>query len=180
MGDRYSVHIGHENEEVAMSSHQKDWFDVLDSVSPAHTDRRETGGRAPWSVRVWARLFASRFDEEIEAGVAPDHGSPLAAHWVRLTSARERQDLAFSLCKVVGDARGTHGGRSSRVPVQAAAVRQASDVVDEVLERLTGPVPVRARGTARLRILLADGRGPLYRAGRGTLAAAMRGVLAAL
>jgi hypothetical protein len=33
---------------------------------------------------------------------------------------------------------------------------------------------------ARLRLLLADGAGPLYRAGRGSLAAELRGVLAAL
>ena len=79
-----------------MSSHQKDWLDVLESVSPAHADRRETDGQPPWSVRVWARLFASRFDEEIEAGVAPVDGSPLATHWMRLTSVRERHDLAFT------------------------------------------------------------------------------------
>jgi len=39
---------------------------------------------------------------------------------------------------------------------------------------------VRARGMARLRMLLSDGTGPLYRAGRGSLAAELRGVLAAL
>jgi hypothetical protein len=33
---------------------------------------------------------------------------------------------------------------------------------------------------ARLRILLSDGSGPLYRTGQGTLTAALRGVLAAL
>jgi hypothetical protein len=33
---------------------------------------------------------------------------------------------------------------------------------------------------ARLRILLSDGRGPLYWPGRGTLNAALRGVLATL
>ena len=33
---------------------------------------------------------------------------------------------------------------------------------------------------ARLRMLLSDGRGPLYRAGAGSLTAALRGVLAAL
>jgi hypothetical protein len=36
------------------------------------------------------------------------------------------------------------------------------------------------RGMARLRILLADGRGPLYRSGAGSLNAALKGALAAL
>jgi len=46
--------------------------------------------------------------------------------------------------------------------------------------RLHAPVPVRARGIARLRMLLSDGTGPLYRPGRGSLGAALLGVLAAL
>jgi hypothetical protein len=45
---------------------------------------------------------------------------------------------------------------------------------------LHSPRPVRARGVARLRLLLSDGTGPLYRSGRGSLAAELRGVLAAL
>jgi hypothetical protein len=44
----------------------------------------------------------------------------------------------------------------------------------------SGPPAVRARGMARLRILLTDGRGPMYRNDRGSLAAELRGVLAAL
>ena len=49
--------------------------------------------------------------------------------------------------------------------------------------RCTGPgivAPVRARGIARLRMLLSDSDGPLYRPGRGSLAAALRGGQAAL
>ncbi len=163
-----------------MTSHQQDWLGVLESVSPARTERREAAAPASWTTRLSARLFATRHDGEVEAGIIPIGGSPLAAHWMRLTSARERRDLAFALCAAVRDARSSQGHRSPRAPVNAAAVRQATGVIDEVLERLTGATPVRARGMARLRLLLADGRGPLYRQGRGTLTAAMRGVLAAL
>jgi hypothetical protein len=73
------------------------------------------------------------------------------------------------------------GGRfTARTPVQADAVRLCAEVISAVCNRLEDPFPVRARGVARLRILLSDGRGPLYRTGRGTLGAALRGVLAAL
>src|ERR1700760_2890915 len=157
-------------EEVAMTSHQQDWLDVLDSVSPARAARNETTDQPPWSLRVRARLFASRYDHEIEAGVIPIDGSALAVHWISLTSVREREGLASALRTIVADAESDRQGIGSRVPVRRAAVGQAADVIDEVRTKLTEPGPVRARGMARLRILLADGRGPVYRAGRGTLA----------
>jgi hypothetical protein len=163
-----------------MTSHQQDWLDVLESVAPARNDRRETDGPPPLSARLRARLFAARYDAEVEAGITPLDGTPLAVHWVRLTSARERQDLAFALCAVLRDADSAQRVGNPRAPVHRVAIRQATNVIDDVLERLTGPTPVRARGMARLRLLLADGRGPVYRAGRGTLTAAMRGVSAAL
>jgi hypothetical protein len=163
-----------------MTSHQQDWLEVLGSVSSVRADRPQAAVRPPLSARLCALLFAGRYDREIEAGIIPVEGSPLAVHWTRLTSARERKDLAFALCAVVRDAGAGHRYGNPRVPVHAPAVSQAANVVDEVLERLTGPTPMRARGMARLRLVLADGRGPLYRAGQGTLVAAMRGVLAAL
>jgi hypothetical protein len=163
-----------------MTSHQQDWLDVLDSVSPARATRSETSDQPPWSVRVRARLFASRYDREIEAGVIPVAGSPLAVHWMRLTSVREREDLASALRTIAGDAGSDRQGIGSRVPVQRVAIVKALSAIDEVRAQLTDPGPVRARGMARLRILLADGRGPVYRAGRGTLTAAMCGVSAAL
>lgn len=162
-----------------MTSHQQVWLDVLESVSPA-AGARNTGAAPSRAARLRARLFADGYDRQIEAGVSPVAGTPLAAHWERVTSARERRDLAFGLCKLVRDARSVRGALNPRASVQVAAVRQASTVIDDVLARLTGPAPVRARGMARLRILLSDGRGPVYRAGQGTVSAAMRGALAAL
>lgn len=163
-----------------MTSHQQDWLDVLESVAPTRNARSETSGQASWSARTRARLFAARYDGQIEAGVVPVDGSPLAAHWMRVTSAREREDLACALRTIVSDAGSDRQLVGSRVPVRREAVGQAAASIDEVRARLTARAPVRARGMARLRILLADGRGPVYRAGRGTLVAAMRGVSAAL
>jgi hypothetical protein len=80
----------------------------------------------------------------------------------------------------MSDAESGWAAMNPRVPVQAQAIHHATGVFEDVAQRLAEPVPVRARGMARLRILLADGRGPLYRSGSGSLGAAMRGVLAAL
>lgn len=136
----------------------------------------------PMSSRVWARLFAARYDQQVEAGVTVAAGSPLAAHYLRVTCLAERKDIAGALVLLLRDAGlvWDAAGSSTRVPIHVDAVRRSADIVEEVLARLASPVPVRARGMARLRILLSDGRGPVYRSGRGTFAAAMRGVLAAM
>lgn len=158
---------------------------VMTTSAIAHTRRRNRQialTDVPFSRRMWARLFASRYDQQIERGVTVAAGTPLAAHYVRLASRNEREDMAEALTTLLQDARRHAGSRSTgmRVPIRAEDVRQSADVVEDVVARLLGPVPVRARGMARLRILLGDGRGPVYRPGHGTLAAAMRGVLAAL
>ena len=155
-------------------------------IEETGADRREIRGSAladvALSKRVLARLFAGRYDQQIDQGVTVVPGTPLAAHYVRLASRRERNGLAAALTLVLQDTGllPGPGGPAGRVPIRADVVRQSADTVDDVLARLVGPLPVRARGMARLRILLSDGRGPLYRTGPGTFAAAMRGVLAAM
>jgi hypothetical protein len=131
-------------------------------------------------ARLRARVFSYRYDCELEAGVDPEPGSPLQVHGARLSSDTERADLAHALRVVLHDAEVGTSLRQGRVPVRGDAVRRAADVIESVIDRLESPVPTRVRGIARLRILLADGRGPLYRSDRGSVAAAMRGVLAAL
>lgn len=135
-----------------------------------------------WLDRTRARLFATTYDRRVEAGDKVTEGTPLAAHYVRLASDRERRDMAQALGFLLKDAGITtrSGGTTMRVPIRTEVVRQCVDVIDDVLARLNGPLPVRARGMARLRLLLGDGRGPVYRPDAGSFAAAMRGVLAAL
>lgn len=131
-------------------------------------------------ARTAARVLARRLDRQLEAGARPVEGTALAAHHQRLTSRRERTDLAWALTLVIRDAAEGRDLLNPRAPVHADSVRHASDVIEQVRRRLNGRRDIRARGAARLRLLLADGRGPLYRRGSGSLSAAMRGVLAAL
>ncbi|MCU1694565.1 MAG: hypothetical protein JWR34_628 [Mycobacterium sp.] len=172
-----------------MSPRQQDWLEILATLPVLGQDSRQTGaphrvrakrrGDFPRLGRLWAWLYAGRYDHQIEDGVKALPGSPLALHGARLTAARERNDLACTLRVAVHQAE--VGGRfTAHVPVQADAVRLCAEVISAVCNRLEDPFPVSARGMARLRILLSDGRGPLYRTGRGTLGAALRGVLAAL
>jgi hypothetical protein len=155
-------------------NHDERFVPIADSAAT------EVDATASLRVRLRARLFAGRYDRQIEDGVDPVPGSPLAVHGARLTSARERDDMADALRLIVRDADTTGPRLGSRVPVHTAAVHHAADVIDELCDRLADPFPVRARGMARLRIVLSDGCGPLYRSGAGTLTAALHGVLAAL
>ncbi|CAN5547597.1 hypothetical protein BH09ACT7_BH09ACT7_10050 [soil metagenome] len=134
-----------------------------------------------WRARLAATVFAERLDRQLEACVPVRPGTALAVHVARISTSQEREQLARSLRTVLQDARAPRvGGIATRVPVQRTAVIAVEDLIDQVTLRLHAPLPVRARGMARLRLLLSDGVGPVYRTGRGSLAAELRGVLAAL
>ena len=154
----------------------------IGDASTADTPDSARGGHARPSIRarVTARLRAGRFDRALAVGVPASAGSALAAHAARLTSVAERQTVARVLRRAVRDATDTHATRSGRVPMHRANIASAEALIDEVTLRLHAPHPVSARGMARLRQLLSDGTGPLYRYGHGDLAGRLNAALAAL
>jgi hypothetical protein len=146
----------------------------------ANESTRVDGAHAPLAARLHAKLRAGRLDRDVELGKTAAAGSALAVHMARLTSIAEREQLARTLWRTLNDAHGRRPGLSLRAPLHRARIAAVEDVIDDVTLRLHAPRPVRARGMARLRMLLADGAGPLYGPGCGSLAAELRGVLAAL
>lgn len=141
---------------------------------------QNTFTEASITTRVIAELFATRFDKQLAAGVAPEPGSVLAAHVSRLASAGERRKLAETLHHSVCEAHSRRPRMSATIPVNRSAVAAAVGLIDQVVQRLTGPRPVSARGVARLRLLLSDGAGPMYWPAGGDLGAELRAVLAQL
>ena len=107
-------------------------------------------------------------------------GTPLAIHAERLTSIREREGLARTFRRCIGDAHSDSPFRSGRIEVNAPNMIAAEEIIDSITLRLHSPRPVTARGMARLRILLADGASPLYRYGRGDLKERLTAAFAAL
>lgn len=148
------------------------------SIFPrAHTPpRTQPNVPAPLSARLAAKLFAGRLDRDLDAGAEVGAGSALAVHAARLTSIREREELARALRNATKAA----AVLPVRAPLKRDRIAAEHQLIDDITLRLHAPRPVRARGMARLRILLSDGTGPLYRSNQGSLAAALRGVLAAL
>jgi len=141
---------------------------------------RDTFAEASIVTRVVAELFATRFDKQLAAGVVPEPGSALAAHVSRVASAGERCKLAEALQNSVSETHSRRTRRSARIPVDRSRVVAAVGLIDQVALRLLGPRPVSARGVARLRLLLADGGGPMYWSGGGDLGAELRAVVAQL
>ena len=93
----------------------------------------------------------------------------------------EREAVARTLRRAVHDAQAGGAPLLSRVPVHPNNIRAAEDLIDAITLRLHSPRPVSSRGVARLRVVLADGAGPMYRYGRGDLGGeARRGTRGAL
>jgi hypothetical protein len=150
------------------------------STAARDTRRFEATPRPSMAARLVARLRADRLDRMIAVGVPAAVGSAQAAHEARLTSIAEREAIARSLRTTVADARGRGLLLSSRLPLHVPNITAAADVIDTVTLRLHSPQPVNARGMARLRQILTDGTGPLYRYGRGDLRGRLGAALAAL
>ena len=152
----------------------------LSSAQVQDALRRDATPRMPLRARVTARLFAGRFDRMLAVGAPAPAGSALAAHAARLSSVGEREAIARSLRRAAADARNRGAIMSSRMALNVPNIAAAEDRIDQVTLRLHSPRPVTPRGIARLRLLLADGSGPMYRYGRGDLEGRLGAALAAL
>ena len=142
--------------------------------------RRAAAPRPSLAARLTARLRAHQFDRQLAVGVPAPAGSALAVHQARLTSVAEREAVARTLRRAVHEARAGGDPLSSRVPVHPNNIRAAEDLIDAITLRLHSPQPVSARGMARLRVVLANGCGPMYRFGRGDLSGRLGAALAEL
>jgi hypothetical protein len=150
-----------------------------DAFSASHDATCDLHVRASLIARVIARLRADKFDHQLAVGVPAPAGSALAVHQARLTSTAEREAIARSLRLAAHDA-DTAPVFSSRIPVHHRNIAAARELIDRITLRLHSPQPVRARGMARLRRVLSDGSGPLYRYGKGDLDGRLGAALAEL
>jgi len=150
-------------------------------LSTASDVRRRTAAPRPsLAARVTARLRAYHLDRQLAVGVPAPAGSALAVHQARLTSVAEREAIARTLRLAVQGGRAGGTPLSSRIPVHPVNVAAAEELIDTITLRLHSPRPVSARGMARLRVVLSDGGGPMYRCGRGDLGGRLGAALAEL
>jgi hypothetical protein len=125
-------------------------------------DRGLTLRRVGLRERVKARLRSGSLDEALVRGASPESSAELALHARQVASPAGRQLLAQGLRRVVALADAPDTGRRA-VPIASSAVRRARNQLEALAARLASEGPVDARGVARIRVLLSDGSGPLYR-----------------
>lgn len=110
--------------------------------------------------RARARLRALALDRQLADGVTPEASVALALHTARVYEPSQRRILARSLTRIAHVSQSPP--RRLGVPLRRDAVMQARPELEAVADRLSTDGPVSVRGLARIRLLLADGSGPLY------------------
>jgi hypothetical protein len=129
--------------------------------------------------RVRARVRAVALDRQLAAGTMPEANVALALHAARVYGPSQRRLLARTLTRIAESPEPASACR--RVPLDRAAVERARGELEAVADLLSAEGPVSVQGVARIRLLLADGAGPLYRAARPEqLRRELRAALAAL
>ena len=150
-------------------------------IEAAKPDPRRAGtntvGGPSITARIVARLCARRLDRQIDMSPAARPSAALEAHTARLTSTCHRKQLAAEL-RERGSVLLCHRVvLSPRSRIDVSAVWDAAALIERVEERLLTEPTISARGAARLRLLLADRTGPMFRRGHGDLRTELRRVL---
>jgi hypothetical protein len=124
------------------------------------------GGLRVRRVRAWdrlkAQLRAAALDRALAAGASPESSVALAVHAQHLHTGAQRSLLARSLRRV-GVSSDAPSAQHPHAPFDRDAVRRARGQLEALAARLASPEPLDVQGVARVRTLLADGTGPLYR-----------------
>ncbi len=124
------------------------------------------GGFAPqanhWWIRLLARLFSSRLDRRLAAGVLPESSPLTAARAERLVSFPVRSALAQCWQGLLAEAAAPPGNRCRSVPLCRERITGSRPEVAAMVDALSMQLPVPAGGVAAAGRLLTDGTGPLY------------------
>jgi hypothetical protein len=122
-------------------------------------------GVAAWT---WTALRSAGLRDDADRFIATAAGAPppaalLERRRAELVRPRERRMLATGLRRVIASAQ-RPPLRSARVPVDRLAVCAERERIEALAAALADPdAPVPACAVARVRLLLTDARGPLYR-----------------
>jgi len=110
--------------------------------------------------RVRVRLRAVTLDRLLADGAPPEASAALALHATRVYKPAQRRLLARSLSRIACSSDSQPGRLGA--PLCREAIVRARPEIEAVAERLRTDGPVSVRGVAHIRLLLADGSGPLY------------------
>jgi len=125
--------------------------------------------------RLLSRALGASLDQQLAAGGRPESTRLLAARAQHIVSLPRRTALAGHWDHLLRVARRAPSGRARAVPLRSATILGAETAIGELMERLTAPLPVGARGVAMASVLLTDPTSPVYtRRGPRSLADRLR------
>jgi hypothetical protein len=116
-------------------------------------------------ARVWRRQF--ELDRDLAAGTLPGCSPEHAARARQLVSHRCRLELVAEIDAAFAKAEHPPPWHSASLPVQTAAVLEASAELGSLRRALMETAPQTVRGAALASCLLNDHGGPLYHACAG-------------
>ena len=132
-------------------------------------------------IKAQARFRGRSLDRALSNGEDPASSPVLTRRAAWLTRPRNRHALARSIRRLLDPPSGRRPGPSAAVPPHRGELAGARLPLARVAALLETDEPVSARGVARLRLLLTDGRSALYAPDRtGELRAEVEGILDAL
>jgi hypothetical protein len=124
-------------------------------LRPASYDHR------PWD-RLLARVRAPSLDRQLAAGYPSRPSRALAIRAQEIISPAGRRELAQRWEHVLDLAGRPPVPLTPRAPLCRGRIAAAERDVREMLDVLTGALPIAARGAAMASVLLSDGTGPLH------------------
>jgi hypothetical protein len=130
---------------------------------PDRPEPRQAKPRGPGDLllSLRARFASQRLDRRLAAGDDPVSDPLLESRARQLTSTSRRSRLARSLADTIRRAH-RPARQGPIVLVQRGQVDASHDTLLELAERLSDHRPVDVQGVAMVRLLLTDGRSPIY------------------
>jgi hypothetical protein len=129
-----------------------------------HPHRATASGR-PLALRLKVAVKRDALNRQLVAGASPSLSPELALRASQLVSDRERHSVAGAWRRAVRDARRPATTRSTVSIVHRAAVIDAEDAIDGLIDRLSDAEPIAPGGMAFVEQLITDGiSSPLYNA----------------
>jgi hypothetical protein len=137
--------------------------------------------RSRLTDRLFARLFGASLDRQLAAGRAPESSPLLAARAQHIVAIRTRRRLARNWENLLRRACRSRGAYHPAIPVRSDRIIAAEPGVQELVRRMTAPLPVPARGVAMATALLTDALSPVYNSrSQDSLTAALEAAIAEL
>jgi hypothetical protein len=112
--------------------------------------------------RLAARMLGASLDRQLAAGRSPESSPLLAARAQRIVALRHRQELARYWEERLWIARRRPERHNPALPIRTDRLVAAEPAVRELIQCLTTPLPVAARGVALATTLLTDALSPVY------------------